>query len=216
MHLVTSPVICIATAALLSAAPQRAPELVGRWKGSIEESGTVTEISIDFFPSGTYARRVVLMSEFGWTQQGDVLIIAPALEKKNNEISYGKASVVSMKLTDDVLIIADRKQAISMKRSTVPVNESALIGRWEGQSAQNEGITQDFLSDGRLIVTVTLAREAGRYSVRETNINWEVQIPNPHKAKTKFRRDGNKLLLYLTPEVPALEMTRVTSEIVGR
>jgi len=201
-------VVSIAAAALLSAHPQRADELVGRWRGSIEQDQTTTEVVIEFFPNNTYARRVSIKTEFGWTQEGDVLLLAPALEKKNNDITYGKASVVSMKLSDDVLTIADAKQSISMKRATAPVNESKLIGRWEGQSDLNEGITQDFLSDGRLIVTVTLAREAGRYSIRESKINWEVQIPQPHKTKSRFRVDGNKLVLFLTDDIPALEMTR--------
>jgi hypothetical protein len=216
MRLATTPVIFVATAALLGAAPQRSTDLLGRWKGAIEENGVTTEVSIDFFPSGTYARRVTLISEFGWTQSGDVLLIAPALEKRDNEISYGKASVVSMKLADDVLVIADAKQSISMKRATAPVNESALVGRWEGQSELNEGITQDFLSDGRLIVTTTLAREAGRYLVRDQDINWEIQIPNPHKSKSKFRLEKNKLTLFLSSALPALEMTRVAPEIVAR
>jgi len=209
MHFAAVPVICLAGATMLSAAPQRSGELVGRWKGAINESGGSTEVVLDLFPNGTYARRVVVVSEFGWTQEGDKLILAPAIERRDNEVSYGKATVVSMKLSNDVLTIADAKQSISMKRATIPVNESALIGRWEGQSDLNEGITQDFLSDGRLIVTVTLAREAGRYVIDDETINWEVQIPDPKRKKTKFKMDGEKLVLFLGSGLPTLEMKKV-------
>jgi hypothetical protein len=209
MHLVPPAVLSLAAAALISAQPQRADELVGRWQGSIGQDQTRTDVVLDFFPNGTYARRVSVTTEFGWTQEGDILLLAPAIDKKNNDITYGKATVVSMKLSDDLLTIADAKQSISMKRATAPVNESKLIGRWEGQSEMNEGIIQDFLSDGRLMVTVTLAREAGRYSIKDSKISWEVQIPQPHKTKSRFRMEGNKLMMFLTDDIPALEMTRV-------
>jgi hypothetical protein len=217
MHPAANSLVWITTAALFnSAAPQRTSEIVGRWQGAIEDNGATTEVSLEFFPNGTYARLVVVKTEFGWTQQGDMLLIAPALQSRNSDTSYGKASAVSVKVSDSVLVLADAKQSISMKRLTLRVNEAALIGRWEGLSDLNEGITQDFLSDGRLIVTVTLAREAGRYSVRDTQINWEVQIPTPRRSKSKFRLDGNKLALFLTSDLPALEMTRADPQIVGR
>lgn len=217
MQLQLTSLIGLTTAALLgSAAPQRTSDIVGRWHGAIEENGSSTEVSLEFFPNGTYARLVAIKSEFGWTQQGDVLLIAPAVARKNDELSYGKATAVSMKLSDSVLVLADAKQSISMRRATLRVNEAGLIGRWEGMSDLNEGITQDFLSDGRLIVRVALAREAGRYSVKDTQINWEIQIPDPRRSRSKFQLDGDKLTLFLLSGIPALELTRVRPQIVGR
>ena len=217
MHPAAISLVWLTTSALFnSAAPQRPSEIVGRWQGAIGDNGATTEVSLEFFPNGTYARLVVVKTEFGWTQQGDMLLIAPAVQSRNSDPSYGRASAVSMKVSDSVLVLADSKQSISMKRLTLRVNEAALIGRWEGLSDLNEGITQDFLSDGRLIVTVTLAREAGRYSVRDTQINWEIQIPTPRRSKSKFRLDGNKLALFLASDLPALEMTRADPQLVGR
>ena len=216
MQLQVTSLLGLTTAALLSSAtPQRASELVGKWRGAVADNGSSTEVSLEFFPNGTYARLVVVKSEFGWTQQGDILLIAPAVERNENELSYGKATAVSMKLSDSVLVLSDPNQSISMKRATLRVNEAALIGRWEGITELNEGITQDFLSDGRLIITVALAREAGRYTVRDTQINWEVQIPEPHRTKSKFQLEGNKLTLFLASGLPALELNRVGTQ-VGR
>ncbi|HEX6573674.1 MAG TPA: hypothetical protein VF042_01785 [Gemmatimonadaceae bacterium] len=199
----------VAASSFNAADAQKADAIIGRWNGEFVDNGVRTSITIDFFARGTYARRVDVISEFGWTQNGDVLLIAPAISKIENDVSYGKPSVVKMKLADDVLTISDSAQTISMKRVTVPINESQLLGRWEGQSEMNEGVTQDFLSDGRLIVTLTLAREAGRFSVDGGSITFEEQIPTPRKRKTKFRVEDGKLLMYLTPEVPALALVRV-------
>jgi len=217
MQLQVTSLLGLTTAALLSsAAPQRASDLVGRWHGAIDENGASTEVSLEFFPNGTYARLVVVKSEFGWTQQGDMLLIAPAIARIQNEPQYGKATAVTMKLSDTLLVLADAKQSISMRRATLRMNEAGLLGRWEGTSDLNEGITQDFLSDGRLIVTVTLGREAGRYAVKDTQINWEIQIPDPRRSKTKFQLEGNKLTLFLSSGLAALELTRVEPQIVGR
>jgi hypothetical protein len=188
---------------------QKVGDIVGRWKGEFAGDGTKTSVIIDFFPRGTYARRVDVINEFGWTLNGDALMLAPAVSRSNNEVSYGKPAVLKMRLADDMLVISDSAQSISLKRVTVPINESAILGRWEGQSDLNEGITQDFLSDGRLIITVTLAREAGRFSLDGRNITFEEQIPTPRKKKSRYKIEDGKLVLYQTPDVPGMEMTRV-------
>lgn len=209
-HLTVLATIAIATVpspGIIAQAPREA--IVGQWKGAIDEGGSRTEVIIEFFPNGTYARRVALTSQFGWTLSGDVLLLAPALSKSNDEISYGKASAVHMKLKDSVLVISDAQQSISLKRVTVPINEAAILGRWEGVSEQNEGITQDFLSDGRLMITVTLAREAGRYTLDESNINFEEQIPEPRRKKSRFRIADGKLVLFFNQDLPAIELARV-------
>lgn len=140
---------------------------------------------------------------------GDALILAPAVSRTNNDVSYGKPSVLKMRLADDMLVISDSAQSISLRRVTVPINESAILGRWEGQSDLNEGVTQDFLSDGRLIITVTLAREAGRFSLDRKIITFEEQIPTPQKKKARYKIEDGKLVLYHTPDVPGMEMTRI-------
>jgi hypothetical protein len=208
--------VLLAATTLGSAVPFQRADLVGRWKGEIREGMRRTEVTIDFFANGTYARRVSLTSEFGWTATGDILMIAPAVSASKEEVVYGKASAIRMQLRDSLLVISDAQQSISLKRVTVPINESALLGRWEGVSLQNEGITQDFLSDGRLIVNVTLAREAGRYSVDDKTIKWQEQIPEPRAKKTRFRMDAGKLVIYLTQDVPAIEMVRVQPESAAR
>ena len=205
--LATIAIATVPSPGIIAQAPRGA--IVGQWKGAIDEGGSRTEVIIEFFPNGTYARRVALTSQFGWTLSGDVLLLAPALSKSNDEISYGKASAVHMKLKDSVLVISDAQQSISLKRVTVPINEAAILGRWEGVSEQNEGITQDFLSDGRLMITVTLAREAGRYTLDESNINFEEQIPEPRRKKSRFRIADGKLVLFFNQDLPAIELARV-------
>ena len=203
-------IVAVPSPRITAQAPREA--IVGQWKGAIDEGGARTEVVLEFFPNGTYARRVALTSQFGWTLSGDVLLLAPAVSKSSDGISYGKASAVHMKLKDSVIVISDAHQSISMKRVTVPINEAAILGRWEGVSEQNEGITQDFLSDGTLMVTVTLAREAGRYKLDESNISWEEQIPEPRRKKSRFRIADGKLVLYFNQDIPAIELTRVQRE----
>ncbi|HKY99149.1 MAG TPA: hypothetical protein VJL35_14940, partial [Gemmatimonadaceae bacterium] len=146
-----------------------------------------------------------------WTLNGDALLLAPAVTRGDSEVSYGKPSVLKMRLADDVLVISDSAQSISLKRVSVPINESAILGRWEGQSDLNEGVTQDFLSDGRLIITVTLSREAGRFSLDGRSITFEEQIPTPQKKKSRYKIEEGKLVLFLRPDVPGMEMTRVAA-----
>ena len=206
----TLGVVALAAGSSLGAAQfQKVSDIVGRWKGEFVGNGTKTSIVIDFFPRGTYARRVDVINEFGWTMDGDALILAPAVSRTNNDVSYGKPSVLKMRLADDMLVISDSAQSISLRRVTVPINESAILGRWEGQSDLNEGVTQDFLSDGRLIITVTLAREAGRFSLDRKIITFEEQIPTPQKKKARYKIEDGKLVLYHTPDVPGMEMTRI-------
>jgi hypothetical protein len=202
-------VTLIAVSSIGAARAQKISDIVGRWKGEFAGDGTRTSVVIDFFPRGTYARRVDVITEFGWTVDGDALMLAPALSRSNNDVAYGKPSVLRMKLANDVLVISDSAQSISLKRVTVPINESAILGRWEGQSDLNEGITQDFLSDGRLIITITLAREAGRFSLNGRNIVFEEQIPTPQRKKSRYKFEEGKLVLYQTPDIPGMQMTRV-------
>jgi hypothetical protein len=192
----------VATLALPSANGQPATELVGKWTNESGDGGARTQISLQFFPNGTYAHRLVIISEFGWTQQGNVLLLAPLVGTGGANPLYGKATAVQLKLDGDNLTLSDPEQTITMKRVTVPVNEAAILGRWEGKSKANEGIVQDFLADGRLLITITMLAEAGRYSADRKNIRWEEQIPEPRNRKTPFRLENDKLTLFLKPDAP--------------
>jgi hypothetical protein len=204
--MITSPrfitFAAVATLALPSANGQPAANIVGKWTNQSSEGGARTEMSLQFFPNGTYAHRLVIVSEFGWTQQGNVLLLAPLVGTNNGSPQYGKATAVQMVLDGDNLTISDAEQTIAMKRVTVPVNEAAILGRWEGKSKANEGVVQDFLADGRLLITITMLREAGRYSADGKNIRWEEQIPQPRSRKTRFRLENDKLTIFLKPEAP--------------
>lgn len=197
--------VSLASAALIALSPahgQPPTELVGKWISERSDAGARTETSIQFFANGTYAHRLVIVSEFGWTQQGDLLLLAPLIGKNGGTPEYGEASALRLTLTGENLTIADAEQTIKLKRVTVPVNESALLGRWEGKSEQNEGVVQDFLSDGRLLITITMMREAGRFAADKRSIQWEEQIPEPRKRKTRFRLENDRLTVFLKPDVP--------------
>ena len=189
-------------------------ELVGRWTNETIDGGAHTQMSLQFFANGTYAHRLVIVSEFGWTQQGNLLLLAPLIGFDNASPVYGKASALQMNLDGDNLTISDPDQTITLKRVTVPVNEAAILGRWEGKSAANEGIVQDFLSDGRMLITITMLREAGRFSADEKNIQWEEQIPDPGRRKTRFRLEDDKLTLFLKPNVP-LQLVRAPGSAIN-
>ena len=191
-------------------------EVVGKWTGDTFASGTVTSMTLALFRNGTYARKIVSSTEFGWTREGDMLMIAPAVSRVDQQVNYGKAATVRMKLSKDELVLSSGNSSITMKRVTWPVEGALLLGRWEGQSDLNEGVTQDFTADGRLIVTVTVSREAGRYSVDDGFIRFEEQIPFPGKKKSKFRLEDGKLILYFAPQLPPIEMVRVLPDSAGR
>ena len=59
------------------------------------------------------------------------------------------------------------------------------------------------------MITVTLAREAGRYTLDESNINFEEQIPEPRRKKSRFRIADGKLVLFFNQDLPAIELARV-------
>lgn len=191
-------------------------DIVGKWIGETIASGTATSMTLELFPNGTYARKIVSATEFGWTREGDLLIIAPAVSRTDQQVNYGKAAAVKMNLSKDELILSSGNSSITMKRVTWPVEGALLLGRWEGQTDLNEGVTQDFTADGRLIVTVTVSREAGRYAVEEGAIRFEEQIPFPGKKKSKFRIENGKLILYFAPQLPPIEMERVLPDSARR
>jgi len=190
------------TMALPVANGQPPADLVGKWTSESGDAGARTQTKLEFFANGTYASRLVIVNEFGWTQQGNLLLLAPLIDNQGATPVYGKASVLQMKLDGDDLTISDKEQTINLKRVTVPINEAAILGRWEGKSAANEGVVQDFLSDGRLIISITMLGEAGRFSADSKNIQFEEQIPDPGKKKRRFRIENDKLTLFLKPNAP--------------
>jgi hypothetical protein len=107
-------VATIATFAIPSAKGQPTNDLVGKWTSLTQEGGARTETSVEFFANRTYAHRMVIISEFGWTQQGNFLLLAPVIAMKNGEPQYGRASALQMKLDGDELTISDKEQTIAM------------------------------------------------------------------------------------------------------
>jgi hypothetical protein len=193
-----------------------ADDVVGRWAGETFAAGTMTSLTLELFPNGTYARRISSSTEFGWTREGDLLLIAPAVSRVDQQVSYGKAAAVQMRVSKEELVLSSGRHSITMKRVTWPVEGALLLGRWEGQSDQNEGVTQDFTADGRLIVTVTVSKEAGRYSVANNEIRFEEQIPFPGKKSSKFRMEKGKMILYFAPQLPPIELARILPDSTGR
>ena len=184
------------------------PALLGRWTGDTFAAGTTTSMTLDFFKNGTYARRIIAASELGWSMSGDTLIIAPLVSRVESESTYGKASAVLVKITGDQMVQASGSKSLTLKRVTSPVAGSPMLGRWEGQGDLNEEVIQDFTLDGRLIVTITVSREAGRWAIDRDEIRWETQIPEPGRKRTKFKLRDGKLTLYIARELPPIEMTR--------
>jgi hypothetical protein len=43
-------------------------------------------------------------------------------------------------------------------------------------------------------------------------INWTEQIPSPGKKRSRYRVEGEKLLIYMTPKLPPLELSRIPPE----
>jgi hypothetical protein len=184
--------------------------LVGEWRGQTFAAGTTAEITLNLYENGTYARRVTSVSEYGWTLDGERLLIAPLTGTANNEPTYGKAMAIRVTVAGDELIASVAKQSLVLKRVTAAVSESPLLGRWEGLTDLNEPLTQDFTADGRLIISVTVSREAGRYSVDKESINWAEQIPKPERRNSRFKLDQDRLTIFFNPRLPPLELSRHT------
>lgn len=187
--------------------------IVGQWKGETFAAGGVASVTLSFFANGTYARKIIVTNEYGWTLEGDVLLMAPVISIADSGKSYGKAAAVQLKVHDDSTMIASAgNQSLRLKRVTALVPESPLLGRWEGLSDLNEAVTQDFTADGRLIVGVTVSREAGRYTTAGESITWATQIPVPGRKVSRYRLENGKLLIYTSPQLPPLELVRAEEE----
>ena len=201
--------ITLSIAAILGVSGSLADaDIVGRWTGETFAAGTTTSMTLELFKNGTYARRIVAASELGWSASGDTLLIAPLIARVDNEVTYGKAAAVLVKITGDQMVQSAGSKSLNLKRVTSPVASAPMLGRWEGQGDLNEEVIQDFTVDGRLIVTVTVSREAGRWSATDQEIRWEMQIPEPGRRRSKFKLQKGKLLLYIARDLPPIEMTR--------
>jgi hypothetical protein len=201
--------IALSVAALAAMGnPTSDPDIVGRWAGEMILGGASTSMTLDLFKNGMYARRIVVATELGWSASGDTLVIAPLVSRTATESTYGKASAVLVSITGDQMVQSSGQKSLTLKRVTWPVENSRILGRWEGQGDLNEEVIQDFTADGRLIITITISREAGRWAVDKDDIRWETQIPQPGRKKSKFKFQEGKLLLYLSRDLPPIEMTR--------
>jgi hypothetical protein len=188
--------------------------VVGQWKGETSSAGSVADVSYEFYPNGTYARKVLLVNEYGCTVEGDVLMMAPIVAATDSGATYGKASALRLAFRGDSLVATAGRERLHLHRVTVAVPESPLLGRWEGLTDMNEPVTQDFTADGRLIVSVVVSRAAGRYSMEGDLIVWSEQIPLPKRSTTRYRMGDGTLTLIVSPNLPPLELRKVDASIV--
>jgi hypothetical protein len=203
-----------ASQATVASGRSTASAVVGQWKGATIAAGSLADVSYEFYPNGTYARKVLLVNEYGWTVEGDVLLMAPVIAASDSGATYGKASAVRLAFRGDSLVASAGRERLHLHRVTSAVPESPLLGRWEGITDMNEPVTQDFTADGRLIVSVIVSRAAGRFSMEGELIVWSEQIPIPKRSTSRYRMNDGKLTLILSPHLPPLELTKVDAGIV--
>ena len=156
-------------------------------------------MTLSLFRDGTYVKRVVLFNEFGWAADDSTLLIARP-ETRAKKVTFGLPMLMHMTVTDSSLVVRSGNDSLRFRRFTRFNPQTPLVGRWHGESDLGEELTEDFVPDGRLFVSVTVTREAGMYSVKHGAIEWEVQLPNSAMHRDKFRIDGNKLRIFLASE----------------
>lgn len=190
-----------------SAATERDGRLDGEWRGQAVKSSLNTQLALSLFRDGSYVRRVVVVTEFAWTAEPNILHIAQVTRKKN-VLEYGQAMSVRMTVTPSALTTRYGSDSIVLYRLGAPEADSSLIGRWQGESASGEEVIEEFAPDGQLLVMVTVARDAGRFSVAPDEIEWRQQIPSEGKRKEKFRIEGPKLKLFVDTGRAPVELIR--------
>ena len=186
------------------------PTIVGEWQGETFSGGIGTRVLLNLYQNGSYSQRSTIITEYGWTLEGETLFMAPLIER-GDDPKYGKAMALKVKLAGDSLIATANRQEVTLRRQTARVDHAPILGRWEGMSDLNESITQDFTADGRLIVTVVMSREAGQYTLNKNEIAWREQIPSPRRRhRSRYKLNGDTLILMAPSPLPSLELTRVT------
>jgi hypothetical protein len=150
---------------------------------------------LSLFTDGTYVKRVVLVNEFGWTADDTILMIARS-QVQAKKVTFGPPMSTRMTVSDSFLVVKSANESLTLRRLTRFDPKAPLVGRWHGESDLGEELTEDFLADGRLVVGVTLTREAGMYSVKRGAIEWEVQLPNSETRRERFRIEGNRLTIF--------------------
>jgi hypothetical protein len=194
-------------------APSREQLITGEWQGNVSTNTGTARMTLQLYRDGTYVKRIVFVNEYGWTAEGNTLIIAPSMRYGDSTL-FAKAMTMQMRLTDSSLVTKSGKDSLALHRFTYKVDQSPLLGRWQGQTEFGEELTEDFTADGRLIVSITLTHEAGRYSISKDVIDWWQQIPTPGKRRERFQVDGDKLKMFLSGNLPPIELTRSTDQIV--
>jgi hypothetical protein len=190
-----------------SAAAARGSHLDGEWRGPAAQSSLNTQLALSLFKDGSYVRRMVIVTEFAWTAEPKVLNLAP-ITRKGNDFEYGRAMAVRMTVTPTSLTTRFGNDSIALYRLGPAINDSSLIGRWQGESASGEEVVQEFAPDGMLLVMVTVARDAGRFNVLGDDIEWQQQIPTEGRRKEKFRMNGDTLQLFVDTGKAPLALTR--------
>ena len=152
-----------------SSAAARDARLDGEWRGPAAKPPLNTQLALSLFRDGSYVRRLAIVTEFAWTAEPGVLNIAP-VTRKGAEVQYGRAMAVRMRANAISLTTRYGDDSIVLYRLGAPVEDSSLIGRWQGENAAGEEVIEEFAPDGQLLVMVTVARDAGQFDVSADEI----------------------------------------------
>jgi len=170
--------------------------LIGEWRGAAVKSSLNTQLALSLFRDGSYVRRMVIVTEFAWTAEPHILNIAQ-VTRKGTDIEYGQAMAVRMTVTATSLTTRFGNDSIVLYRLGAQTSDTSVVGRWQGENAAGEEVIEEFAPDGQLLVMVTVARDAGRFSIGQDEIEWQQQIPSEGKRKEKFRIEGRRLKLFV-------------------
>lgn len=185
----------------------RDSRLDGEWRGLATKSSVNAQLALSLFHDGSYVRRMVIVNEFGWTAETNILNIAP-VTRSGNELTYGQAMSMRMTVTGSSLTTRYGKDSIVLWRLGGAASDSSLLGRWQGETAAGEEVIEEFTPDGQLLVMITVARDAGHFIVASDAIEWRQQIPREGKRKEKFKLDGQKLRLFVDTGRRPVELSR--------
>jgi hypothetical protein len=133
--------------------------LDGEWRGFAAKSSLNTQLALSLFNDGSYVRRMVIVTEFAWTAEPNILNIAPVIRRRN-DLDYGQAMSMAMRITESSLMTRFGKDSIILYRLGPSAPDLSLIGRWQGETAAGEEVVEEFAPDGQLLMMVTGARHA--------------------------------------------------------
>jgi hypothetical protein len=193
-------VACASASAQEARSAAREADLIGEWRGVLVKTPLDTQLALSMFRDGSYVRRTVKVSEFAWASEPRAVNITPIM-RNGNDIVLGRATVVRMTVTPMSLTTRSGNDSVVLYRLGESASDSSLVGRWLGENAKGEEVIEEFAPDGKLLVMVTITRDAGRFSLTSHGeIEWLQQIPPEGKQRQKFKLEGNKLKLFTEPD----------------